>query len=68
MPKDSIRAQLPNGRYLNDKEVAEAVAGDLRKIGINATVRTHEWGTYMNMQYDHNAQPAISLGVGQYHL
>jgi peptide/nickel transport system substrate-binding protein len=54
----------PNGRYLNDKEVAEAVVGDLRKIGINATVKTHEWGTYMNMMYGHTAAPAYMLGWG----
>ena len=54
----------PNGRYLNDKEVAEAVVGDLRKIGINASVKIHEWGTYMNMQYGHTAQPSNLLGWG----
>jgi peptide/nickel transport system substrate-binding protein len=54
----------PSGRYLNDKEVAEAVVGDLRKIGINATVRTHEWGSYMTMQYDHKVNPAYLLGWG----
>ena len=30
----------PSGRYLKDKEVVEAVAGDLRKVGINASVRS----------------------------
>ena len=54
----------PSGRYLNDKEVAEAVVGDLRKIGINANVRTHEWGSYMTMQYDHKVNPAYLLGWG----
>jgi peptide/nickel transport system substrate-binding protein len=54
----------PAGRYLNDKEMAEAVAGDLRKIGINATVKTHEWGTYMNRMYSHNNPPAYLLGWG----
>jgi peptide/nickel transport system substrate-binding protein len=54
----------PNGRYLNDKEMAEAVAGDLRRIGINATVRTHEWGTYMNRMYNHNNPPMYLLGWG----
>ena len=54
----------PNGRYLNDKEMAEAVAGDLRKIGINATVRTHEWGTYMDRMYSHNNPPIYLLGWG----
>lgn len=54
----------PAGRYLNDKEMAEAVAGDLTKIGIKATVKTHEWGTYMNRMYSHNNPPAYILGWG----
>jgi len=55
----------PSGRYLNDKEMAEAAAGDLRKIGIRANVKTHEWGTYMNtMMYTHNAPPSYILGWG----
>jgi len=54
----------PNGRYLNDKDIAEAVAGDLRKVGINASVKTHEWGNYMTMTYRHTADPAYLLGWG----
>ena len=55
----------PTGRYLNDKEMAEAVAGDLRKIGIRANVKTFEWGHYMNtMMYGHSAAPAYILGWG----
>ncbi len=54
----------PSGRYLNDKEVAEAVAGDLRKIGINAKVKIIEWGTYMNLTYSRKAGPSYLLGWG----
>jgi len=54
----------PMGRYLNDKEMAEAAAGDLRKIGINATVKTHEWGIFMDRMYTHNNAPAYLLGWG----
>jgi peptide/nickel transport system substrate-binding protein len=37
----------------------------LRKIGIRANVKTHEWGTYMNtMMYTHNAPPSYILGWG----
>jgi len=54
----------PSGRYLNDKEVAEAVAGDLQKIGINAKVKIVEWGTYMNMTYNRKAGPSYLLGWG----
>jgi peptide/nickel transport system substrate-binding protein len=38
---------VPMGRYLNEKAIGEAIAGDLRKIGIKAIVRTHEWGNYV---------------------
>jgi len=54
----------PNGRYLNDKDIAEAVAGDLRKVGINASVKIHEWGNFMNMTYGHTAGPLYLLGWG----
>jgi len=54
----------PSGRYLNDKEVSEAVVGDLRKIGINASVKIGEWGTYMSMLYAHNGGPSYLLGWG----
>ena len=49
---------------MNDKEVAEAVAGDLRKIGIKAKVKIVEWGTYMNMTYNRKAGPSYLLGWG----
>jgi peptide/nickel transport system substrate-binding protein len=55
----------PDGRYLKDKEVAEAVAGQLTKAGIRTTVRTHEWGTYLNqMIYVHAAGPVSLIGWG----
>lgn len=54
----------PTGRYLNDKEVAEAVVGDLLKIGINAKANINEFGTHMNMLYAHKGAPAHLLGWG----
>jgi peptide/nickel transport system substrate-binding protein len=54
----------PNGRYLNDKEVAEAVVGDLRKAGINASVKINEWGTHMTLLYAHKGGPSYILGWG----
>jgi len=54
----------PNGRYLNDKEVAEAVVGDLRKVGINASVRVQEWGTHISLLYAFKGNPAHILGWG----
>jgi ABC-type transport system substrate-binding protein len=34
----------PNGRYLNDRQVAEAAAGDLRRVGVQMEVSPLEWG------------------------
>jgi peptide/nickel transport system substrate-binding protein len=55
----------PQGRYVRDKEVAEAITGQLTKVGIRATLRTHEWGTYLNnMGYVHKAGPVWLIGWG----
>jgi len=55
----------PQGRYVRDKEVAEAVAGQLTKAGIRTQLRIHEWGNYLNnMVYIHNAGPVWLIGWG----
>src|SRR5882724_10622577 len=44
----------PQGRYVRDKEVAEAVSGQLNKAGIKTTLRTFEFVNYLNnMVYVH---------------
>lgn len=35
------------GRYLKDREYAQAVAIQLSKIGVDVTVKFYEWGTYL---------------------
>lgn len=37
----------PNGRYIQDYQVAQAVAAQLRLINIRATVSTMDWPTYI---------------------
>ncbi len=55
----------PQGRYVRDKEVAEAIAGQLTKAGIRTTLRTFEWGNYLNtMGYVHKAGPVWLIGWG----
>ncbi len=55
----------PQGRYVRDKEVAEAIVGQLGKAGIRATLRAHEWGNYLNnMAYVHKAGPVWLIGWG----
>ena len=43
----SLTLNSPNGRYLKDKEVNEAIAGQLGKVGVRTQVVTHEWGAYV---------------------
>ncbi len=55
----------PDGRYLKDKEVAEAVAGQLTRAGLRTRVRTWEWTTYLNqLVYVHKAKPMYLIGWG----
>ena len=55
----------PQGRYVRDKEVAEALAGQLTKAGIRTQLKTHEWVNYLNnMVYVHNAGPVWLIGWG----
>ena len=55
----------PDGRYLKDKEVSEAIAGQLTKAGIRTKVRVYEWTTYLNKHvYIHAADPMFLIGWG----
>src|SRR5713226_2609549 len=56
----------PQGRYVRDKEVAEAAAGQLTKAGIKTTLRIFEFVNYLNsMVYVHKAGPVWLIGWGQ---
>jgi len=38
----------PTGRYIQDIQFAQAISGFLRKIGVEATVRTMDWPSYVS--------------------
>jgi peptide/nickel transport system substrate-binding protein len=55
----------PNGRYPKDKEVAEAITGQLTQVGIRTQLRVHEWTSYMNnLAYAHGGGPMWLIGWG----
>jgi peptide/nickel transport system substrate-binding protein len=54
----------PIGRFLNDKEVGEAIVGGLQKIGINASFRGYEFGTFVSKLTGHDLYPAYLTGWG----
>jgi len=43
----TVNFKAPDGRYLQDKQVAEAIAGQLEQVGINVELETVEWSTYV---------------------
>ncbi len=54
----------PTGRYNKDKEIAEAIAGQLAAVGVKAETRIQEWTTYVNAVGQRALAPAYMLGWG----
>ena len=55
----------PQGRYVRDKEVLEAAAGQLTKAGFKPAIRTHEFVSYLNnLAYQHKGGPVWLIGWG----
>lgn len=52
----------PRGRYANDYEVAQAVAGQLSAAGIPTSVKTAEWTVYQKQLNAKALVPAYLLG------
>jgi peptide/nickel transport system substrate-binding protein len=48
----SITLDTPEGRYLQDKPIAEAVGGMLGKIGVQVKVNPYEWGAFVKLLQD----------------
>lgn len=44
-----ITLHTPNGRYLKDKEAAQAIAEQLTRAGINVKLQVDEWGTLLDL-------------------
>jgi peptide/nickel transport system substrate-binding protein len=46
---DGLKFNLksPNGRFLQDKQVSEALVGQLARVGITAELEALEWSTYV---------------------
>ena len=49
------------GRYSKDKELAEAIAGQLTKVGIRTKVVIHEWGVFTKRMWSHQSNPIALL-------
>ncbi len=47
----------PQGRFIKDQEMAEAIAGQLAKVGIRAQATTYEWGVFTKRMWGHKSSP-----------
>ncbi len=43
----TVQMRTPQGRYLFDKQVSEAIQAYLQAIGVKAELRTYDWPTYV---------------------
>ena len=57
-----ITLRGPVGRYMADKELTEAIAGQLQAIGVNATPEISEWSVYIGNLYERGLAPMFLLG------
>ncbi|MFV1991249.1 MAG: ABC transporter substrate-binding protein [Acidimicrobiales bacterium] len=44
----TLELRTPEGRYLRDREIAEAIQGQLAEVGITVELKTMEWGAYLD--------------------
>ena len=54
----------PFGRYLMDKQVAEAVQAQLAQVGINAKLQHLDWSIYSSMLHEGKESQLFLLGKG----
>jgi peptide/nickel transport system substrate-binding protein len=61
----TLTLNAPIGRYNRDREVAEAISGQLQAVGITATVRAQEWVSYSDQLNRRGLTPLYELGWNQ---
>lgn len=55
---------VPTGRYINDRQVGEAIQAQLREVGVDVTLHSPEWGAYISMLDAGNKAGFFLLGKG----
>jgi ABC-type transport system substrate-binding protein len=59
----TLELRTPQGRYLRDREIAEAIQGQLAEVGVDVELVTMEWGAYLDSLAAHEGQMFI-IGWG----
>ncbi|HEV7663992.1 MAG TPA: ABC transporter substrate-binding protein, partial [Chloroflexota bacterium] len=58
----SITMNTPSGRYLKDKETAQAIAGYLDKVGIKVDLQVLEWANFATKLQNKGLAPLYYVG------
>ncbi len=63
---DGVAVQLgtPSGRYVNDVQVAQAVAAQLEAVGFDVDLGVSEYGAYVGALFSGNAPDLFLIGWG----
>lgn len=59
-----ITLDTASGRYINDKEVAQAIAGYLSEIGVTVNINVMEFGAFNKALFSHTTSPMYLVGWG----
>lgn len=62
--KLELRIISPNGKFVRDAEITQAVAADLNEIGVGTTVELYEWSVYNSMLFDYAVDDLWFKGNG----
>jgi peptide/nickel transport system substrate-binding protein len=60
-----LTLNAPVGRYNRDREIAEAIAGQLTAAGVKVQTKEQEWTTYITQVNQGVLTPMFELGWGQ---
>lgn len=63
----AVTVETPNGRYFQDKEIAQAVTGYLKAVGVKPTFRANEWGQHNARQRTKQFKMGLWGFVSLYH-
>ncbi len=60
----SIKLDTPVGRYMMDKEISEAIVGQMEEAGIEAELVINEWGVHIEKLLEKHMEHAFFIGWG----
>ena len=62
--KLTLTLDTPSGRYPLDKDISQAIAAQLSRLGIKVNVVVNEWGTHLDKIKNRNTGELFFLGWG----